>query len=60
MKKANFFLIHSGYTQGPGRTTAKGTSVVIHSTLVAETGDMEFLVTEMFDLGSIKTVIHKT
>ena len=59
MKKSNFFLIHSGYTQGPGRTTAKGASVVIHSTLVAETGDMEFSVTEMFNLDSTKTVFHK-
>ena len=44
----------------PGRTTAKGASVVIHSTLMAERGHMEFTLIGFFNLGSFKSFFHQT
>ena len=60
MKKSNLILIQSDYTQGPGRTTAKSASVVIHSKLVAGRSDKDFSVTELFNQSSIKYIFPQT
>ena len=46
--------------EGPGCSTTKEASVVIHSTLVYERRDKEFSVTGFFNLGSIKSIFHQT